>query len=374
MKILYLIYGPQSGVIKSLSRVLVDKGNTIEYFNAADAVNYRVTKYLPSLKPKDVYNIYSSILQFGHNWRAHFYFTSFAFKTMSRFAEEYINNSENDFDIILQSGVLFSPFLRGKNRKYCLYLDHTYKIAKKYQKSTGLVSPLHCDKKWEAMEEEVYRIADRIFVMSENVKNSLINDYEIEEEKIFVVGAGPNLSISSNVNKHIAPNNKILFVGKDFIAKGGETLLKAFEIVSNEIPNAELTIVGEEIKINGKNISVKGYVKSKEEMNNLYRSSSIFVLPTLREAFGLSFLEAMSHKLPCIGTNIEAIPEIIEDGVTGYVVPPNDPTTLAKKIISLLKDRILMEDMGEKGYQKVINRFTWEKVGDKINKELNVTV
>jgi glycosyltransferase involved in cell wall biosynthesis len=108
-------------------------------------------------------------------------------------------------------------------------------------------------------------------------------------------------------------------------------------------------------------------------VEKLYLEASVFALPTLREAFGLAFLEAMAYKLPCIGTNLEAIPEIIDDGHTGFLIERYDAKLLAQKLILLLKDTNLAKTMGERGYQKVITNFGWDIVAEKIlqNVKLN---
>ena len=105
-------------------------------------------------------------------------------------------------------------------------------------------------------------------------------------------------------------------------------------------------------------------------MPALYRQASLFVLPTLREAFGLSFLEAMAHQLPCIGTNIQAIPEIIDNEKTGFTVPILDETKLAEKIILLLKDEKLMKKMGDEGYNKIKEYFNWNLVASRMLSEV----
>ena len=79
------------------------------------------------------------------------------------------------------------------------------------------------------------------------------------------------------------------------------------------------------------------------------KTIDIFALPTLQEALGTSFLEAMAMKKPVIGTKVGGVPEVVKDGVTGILVPPEEPLKLADAIITLLKDRELMRKMGEEG-------------------------
>lgn len=119
------------------------------------------------------------------------------------------------------------------------------------------------------------------------------------------------------------------------------------------------------LKVNEEKVIVKGLVK-QNQLSLLYSEASIFVMPTIREPFGLAFLEAMAFKLPCIGTDIEAVPEIIEDGKTGFIVPVSSPRILAEKFCFLLENDDLMHEMGEAGFKKIKESFLWEKVADKM--------
>jgi glycosyltransferase involved in cell wall biosynthesis len=93
-------------------------------------------------------------------------------------------------------------------------------------------------------------------------------------------------------------------------------------------------------------------------------------MPSICEPWGIVFCEAMAYKLPCIGTNTDSMPEIIQEGQTGFIVPPNDHKALADRIITLLSDEELMRKMGEQGYQRVKRDFTWNRVAAKMEEHL----
>jgi len=117
-------------------------------------------------------------------------------------------------------------------------------------------------------------------------------------------------------------------------------------------------------------IEIVGFVKDKNIIKNIYEQSTIFVMPSLCEPFGLVFLEAMSYKLPCIGSTVDAMSEIIEDGITGFIVPLDDVDLLSEKIITLLNNPELCAKMGLEGYKRLKNEFTWDKLGDEIDNSL----
>ncbi len=369
MRILYLTYGTQSGVITNLCKALSRQGVHVTVFNVAENLRYRMIKSkFPSLAPHNLLNIALAFLQYKNNWKRYFKRTEYAFKFMTKEAQKYIKANHNKFDMVMQSGVLFSSSFEQLDIPYCLYLDHTHAISKKYPPINGLPNSQCATRKWELLEKQVYEATNCIFTMSQFVKDSLINDYGISQDKIKVIGAGPNLNYFPDFNNKQYDGKTILFIGKDFYGKGGKIMLEAFQMVRKKIPNTRLIIIGdpkEKLPIYQEGVEIKGFINSKD-IGEFYQEASIFALPTLREAFGLVFLEAMAYGLPCIGTDIEAIPEIIENGKTGFTVPILDSKKLAEKIIILLSDKGLMKKMGKEGRCKVMEIFNWGKVAEKI--------
>jgi len=124
-------------------------------------------------------------------------------------------------------------------------------------------------------------------------------------------------------------------------------------------------------------VRCEGYISKQtdeglDKLITLYSEASIFVLPSLYEPFGIAFAEAMAHKLPCIGTNRCAMPEIIDDGINGFVVEPNDSKSLAHGMYAILEDRGLWESMSESAYHKYYSNYRWDIVTNKIMDVLNL--
>jgi glycosyltransferase involved in cell wall biosynthesis len=101
------------------------------------------------------------------------------------------------------------------------------------------------------------------------------------------------------------------------------------------------------------------------EMLDYYRASDIAVLPSLVEATSISGLEAMACGLPLIGTTVGGIPDLIEDSVTGILVPPADPVALADALKRLIGDPGLRAVMGQNARDKVVRQFSWKIIADK---------
>jgi glycosyltransferase involved in cell wall biosynthesis len=88
----------------------------------------------------------------------------------------------------------------------------------------------------------------------------------------------------------------------------------------------------------------------------------IFVLPSLYEGLGVSVLEAMAAGKPVVATRAGGLPEIVDDGVTGVLVPPGDAQALARALASLVSNPTLARQMGSKGRERVLRGFTMEKM------------
>lgn len=91
----------------------------------------------------------------------------------------------------------------------------------------------------------------------------------------------------------------------------------------------------------------------------------IFVLPSIYEGLGVSVLEAMAAAKPVVATRVGGIPELVEEGVTGFLVPPGDPLGLARSISRLASQKDLIQEMGERGWERVRREFTLEQMAKK---------
>ena len=228
-------------------------------------------------------------------------------------------------------------------------------------------------------ERGLYRRLQLILPMSRWLADSFVRDNGVPARKVIPVGAGINLPrIRSTDNKdYSAP--RILFVGKGFERKGGPVLLRAFSRVRHEIPDAELTIIGPVLSEPPEGVRCLGFVSKShahglEQLLAEYERASVFAMPSLYEPYGIVFGEAMAHRLPCVGTAICAMPEIIRDGETGFVVPPGDDETLAKRIVELLRDPLACRQMGANGFAKYTREHTWEAVTGRMEEAIAAVI
>lgn len=176
----------------------------------------------------------------------------------------------------------------------------------------------------------------------------------------------------------------LLFLSNILISKGFYILLQAFNLLSLKYPQLLLNVIGDfkndiekqhfynyiyknglENKINflGRKVSLDKY--------KLLIQNDIFIHPTLNDAFPLVILEAMQCGLPVISTIEGAIPEIIDDGINGFVVPKNDIDSLVEKIELLIKNQDLRIKMGKEARDKFLHNYTLEIFEQKIKKTFN---
>jgi glycosyltransferase involved in cell wall biosynthesis len=214
-----------------------------------------------------------------------------------------------------------------------------------------------------------------IFVMSQWLANSFIGDFGVPEHKVYVVGAGINFELLPELIDRDFSTARFLLIGRDFARKGGKYLLEAFRIVRRVVPSAELTIVGPEPGAAEPGVHYAGFLRKSDpadlhKLNEIIRSSTVMVLPSVYEPFGISLLEGMAYGMPCIAVDRCALPEIVVNEDTGRIAKPQDSESLATAMIDLARNPDIAKRMGERGRQRVEEHFTWDAVARKIRAAL----
>jgi glycosyltransferase involved in cell wall biosynthesis len=147
--------------------------------------------------------------------------------------------------------------------------------------------------------------------------------------------------------------------------KGHPTLLEAWPAVLRSVPDAYLLIVGEgsrreALEALARDLRIAHrvvFTGRRDDVPAVTAALDVAVLPSYREAQGLSILEALALSRPVVASNVGGIPEVITDGVTGLLVPPHDPDTLAAAIVRLLRDHPYADTLGRAGHDMVHDRF-----------------
>lgn len=248
-----------------------------------------------------------------------------------------------------------------------------------FRKHTG--QPIHLDLRLaRRLEFRFLRQADAVTSPSAAHGRELAADLGWQPERIRVI---PNPVAAHFVQQDVAsaksgsePLN-VLYVGRLEPRKGITVLLGAVPHILRQLPQVRFTIAGRQhntlpsdqlnayIAATGStaHIALIGHVAWRE-MTAQYARAALFVQPSFYETFGIACLEAMCFGLPVVATQVGGLPEVVEDGVTGILVPPNDPQALAEAVLSLLRDPERRRQMGRRGREKVLAQFTPERVAD----------
>jgi glycosyltransferase involved in cell wall biosynthesis len=161
--------------------------------------------------------------------------------------------------------------------------------------------------------------------------------------------------------------------------KGHELLIRAWSAVRARVPQAELVLIGDgddrpRLEAIASEAGVAGSVRflgmvDEAELGAWYRRCALFALPSEGEGFGLVLLEAMRAGKPCI-TAPGAPAEVVEDGVTGFVVSPKQPNAWTEAIVRLLEDRDLRDRFGRNGCARFRQNFTSQRFADRLRQIL----
>lgn len=217
-----------------------------------------------------------------------------------------------------------------------------------------------------------FRLARRCLGWSDWTRRSFVEDYGVSENKTAVVPPGIDLSCwdGSPRHEHSGPF-RLVFVGGHFERKGGRVLLDVFR--ERFRGKAELSIVTRDPIPEEPGVRVHhGISAGSDEHRRLLRSADAFVLPTLADCHSIASLEAMASGLPVVLTRVGAGPEIVEDGASGFVVPPGDGPALAQALGALIEDRARAGEMGARGRALVERHFDGRTTAARIVEELHI--
>jgi phosphatidylinositol alpha-1,6-mannosyltransferase len=178
----------------------------------------------------------------------------------------------------------------------------------------------------------------------------------------------------------------LLTVSRLVLRKGIDTVMRAMGIVLRVFPNCRYAVVGAgpdraELESLARELGLVDKVDfmgrvSEETKRLVYLASDLYVMPSRPgsrgevEGFGISFLEANAHGLAVVGSRAGGIPDAVEDGANGVLVPPSDPAALGEAIVMLLADPPRRRGMALVGQKRIRERFNWKSIVDKIEEKL----
>jgi D-inositol-3-phosphate glycosyltransferase len=246
------------------------------------------------------------------------------------------------------------------------------------------------------VETEIMAFADRIVAATIMEKDQMIQLYGTNADKIAVIPCGVDLTLFRPIPMDEARERlgicerkyMILFVGRIERLKGIDSLLKAMAIVVQDFPNWKeeicVCIVGgdasEDSTVLDKEMArlqdlraelgIADLVtflgaRAQETLPGHYSAADVVVMPSYYESFGMVALEAMACGTPVIASQVGGLSFTVQDGVTGFLVPGQDPPALAEKITRLLKDKALRNKLGAQGIEWA-RQHSWARIADQI--------
>ena len=183
-------------------------------------------------------------------------------------------------------------------------------------------------------------------------------------------------SMRFSPDQSVKRNGTALFVGRILPHKGIDDLIRALpDDMALEIIGQEYDAkYGQELRrlAKGKRVLMR-HECDDDALVEAYRRATCIVLPSVYrtthgletrvpELLGQTLLEGMACGAPAVCTNVASMPEVVEDGVTGFVVPPNDPKELRAKLVWLRENPAKAEYMGQAARRHVLEKFTWPSV------------
>ena len=225
--------------------------------------------------------------------------------------------------------------------------------------------------------EVAYRLMaglpDAVFAVSEVVRQHCIEEDHIAPDRVQTIYNGLDLADWNTTPPPRKSKDKILVTTTGNIrhVKGHDIFIRAAAAIVPQFPNVCFSIAGgvleptyfEELRTLVRNLNLEDHFHFAGGITDLHEhlaAADIFTLPSRSEGFSNAIVEAMATSLPVVATNVGGNAEAVQDGVSGFIVPSEDPQALAAAIMQLLVDPARAEAMGAAGKQRVVEKFTVE--------------
>lgn len=276
-------------------------------------------------------------------------------------------------DSLLDSADVFHVHMasRGSFMRKRVFMERAFKAG------VGVVAHLHgsefavwydeeCDKSRQALIRETLQKCSKVVVLSEEWRDFFVDRAICPRERLAVLYNAVDVPLE-NVTDYT--NNTVLFMGRLGERKNPEALIRAAATVVHEHPGACFVFAGDG-EVNryrslaralgvSKSCVFTGWL-SDDEKRDALRQASVFCLPSRNEGMPMSLLEAMSYGLACIAAPVGGIPQVIQNGMSGYLVTAGDTRALGKLIGGLLSDPAGKRRLGEAARTVVRDRFGLE--------------
>lgn len=292
-------------------------------------------------------------------------------RSMNSLLSERINTL--GFDLIFFGDLLFMPFLNVDIP--VVYLsDMTYDQLRPHYIQPNEKQYESCIRYEKLMLDNSFRI----IYTSEWIKEKAIEFYDIDPTKIDIVELGANIPAPENytidINMDIC---RLVFIGRDWVRKGGDKILQAYKKLKQENFPCTLTIIGstpKEIQPDDNDLIIiplldKTKQDQLEKLNTILSESHFLVLPTQFDAYGIVFCEASAYALPSITANVGGVSQAVNEGKNGFLLSGEATADeYAGKIKAVFNDKENYIKLRATSRSEFETRLNWDIWGERVNK------
>lgn len=262
---------------------------------------------------------------------------------------------------------------------------HMHQLARwgeRHRVPVVLHGALHPEDRWAFDRSSIRRTCSRAAGYAANTayEARYVERLGVPRDRITVVGVGIDLESSRSAPSRdgVADSqvSRVLYLGHLAIRKGLDTVVAALPTIWSRHPSVEVVIAGKStpdadaLRRTALQVSEGHQLRwlpdiTEAEKAELLGSTSMVLYPSRAESFGFVFLEAWSFGLPVIGCRAGAIPDVVEDGVTGLLISPGDASELAESVSRLIDDPAEAARLGSEGQRRVREEHTWAAVAQR---------
>jgi len=285
-----------------------------------------------------------------------------------------IRNVISEIDPAILHTYFFWPILFGRLLKW----GGAVKVLVENREDQGFDWGVH-EYSWLRLTRN---LPDRIVCVSEAVKQVVLERERVGEDRIAVIRNG--VETLPDARAEAAEIRKEFGIGEDHLVvgmvanfnrsvKGVSLFLDAVPEIVRAVPAARFLLIGrgkeeKTLRDKARTMGIEPYVRFagyRKDIHRCYAIMDVSALTSFSEGLSITLLESMRCGVPVVATRVGGNPEVVADGVTGYLVPPGDVPAFASRTVELLLDKDLRRRMGEEARRRVMRDFRMEDVASR---------
>lgn len=372
--------GGQNVYVAEIPKQLVKLGYNVDIYTRKENESPAVVNWLPGIR---VIHVKAGPEKIVPKEKLLYLMEEFANNMIS-----FIREEDLDYNLVhanfFMSALVASKIKKVFNIPYVVTFHALGLVRKLHQKEMDKFPPERIE-----IERCILQQADHIIAECPQDKEDMVNLYDANPQKISIVPCGFSSKEFYPIDKKRArkiiglneDEKIILQLGRMVPRKGVDNVIKALGEMKKGKESPRLVIVGGDhdtpnplqscelarLQKLAREYSVDSQViftgrKQREALKFYYSAADIFITTPWYEPFGITPIEAMACGTPVIGANVGGIKYTVEEGKTGFLVPPHDPKALAEKIELLIADEKLLATMQHTSVRRVNRHFTWRTV------------